>query len=75
MTYEQPKGIKNSLKRAYNLYDQTSFETCLKSKQWKRLLFGLTFFHALVLERRKFGPLGWNKPYEFSMDDLNISVQ
>jgi len=73
MTNEPPKGLKANLRNAYfklnnELLNQTRFPEI-----YKKLLFGLSFFHAVVQERVRYGPLGWNIPYEFNDTDLDIS--
>lgn len=73
VTNEPPKGIKNNMYRSYLGVDEDEFESCEKPAAYKKLLFSLCFFNALILERRKYGSLGWNIPYEFSNSDLKIS--
>jgi dynein heavy chain, axonemal len=41
---------------------------------YKKLAFATAFFNALILERRKFGAVGWNIPYEWMNSDLKTGM-
>lgn len=47
---------------------------CARETEFKSILFSLCYFHAVVAERRKFGPQGWNRSYPFNTGDLTISI-
>lgn len=68
LTNEPPKGIRSNLLRTYRNTTVEYFESfksdelfpdCSKELAFKKLLFGLSMFHAIIQERKKFGPLGW----------------
>merc|ERR1719160_1739169 len=75
MTNEPPKGLKFNMKNNFAQITEEQYECCAKPLPFKKLLFALAFFHAVILERRKFGPVGWNIAYEWMDSDFNVSVE
>ena len=44
-----------------------------KDPKIKSILFALCYFHSVLIERKRFGPKGWNMSYPFSIGDLRDS--
>ena len=73
VTNEPPRGLKSNLTRTFNDISAEEYESCLKPLVYKKLIFATAFFNALILERRKFGAVGWNIPYEWMNSDLKAA--
>lgn len=52
----------------YSGMNQEMLDQC-DSSQYIPLVYVISFLHTVLQERRKFGPLGWNIPYEFNSSD------
>jgi len=72
LTNEPPQGLLANLRRSFALFPKDDFEE--RDAKIKAILFGLCHFHSLMLERKKFGPLGFNVKYPFSSGDLRDSA-
>jgi dynein heavy chain len=75
VTNEPPKGLKANLRRAFAGIPRDFFEEHRLGQGWRKLIFGLCFFHAIIQERKKFGPLGWNISYEFNASDRECAIE
>eukprot|EP01041_Mallomonas_annulata_P002945 gene2945-5789_t len=74
VTNEPPRGLRANLMRTYLDISSDEYESCVKGDEYKKLLFATAFFNALILERRKFGAVGWNIPYDWMNSDLKTGI-
>eukprot|EP01039_Chlorochromonas_danica_P013144 gene13144-15167_t len=72
ITNEPPAGLKANIKRAFASLNKETFEDY--DSKMKSILFGLCHFHAVMLERKQYGPMGFNMMYPFSIGDLRDSA-
>ncbi|KAL0480126.1 dynein H1, partial [Acrasis kona] len=73
ITTEPPQGLKSNLLRLYKFLTNDQLQSAPRPHLYKKLLFSLSLFHSVLLERSKFGTLGWNIPYDFNDSDFAIS--
>ncbi|XP_058439380.1 dynein axonemal heavy chain 6 isoform X4 [Marmota monax] len=74
VTNEPPKGLRANIRRAFTEMTPSFFEENILGRKWRQMIFGLCFFHAIIQERKKFGPLGWNICYEFNDSDRECAL-
>ncbi|KAL1462976.1 hypothetical protein WDU94_014770 [Cyamophila willieti] len=67
-----PRGIKAKMA---DVYDE-SFSPAMfnaSTPQYQKLMFTLNFLHAVLVERKKYGTLGWNTIYYFKDVEFDLS--
>ena len=74
VTNEPPRGMKAGLLRSYTSVVDSERLARVETKEWRDLVFTLSFLHSTVQERRKFGAIGFCIPYEFNTSDLEASL-
>uniref|UniRef100_A0A4X2KTY7 Dynein axonemal heavy chain 6 n=1 Tax=Vombatus ursinus TaxID=29139 RepID=A0A4X2KTY7_VOMUR len=74
VTNEPPKGLRANIRRAFTEMTPSFFEENILGRKWRKIIFGICFFHAIIQERKKFGPLGWNICYEFNDSDRECAL-
>merc|ERR1711991_658660 len=69
---EPPSDLKANMARAWSTFSQARINKAVNPVNFKACLFGLSFFHSVMLGRKKYGCQGWSRAYGFNMGDLRI---
>uniref|UniRef100_G1MBG8 Dynein axonemal heavy chain 14 n=1 Tax=Ailuropoda melanoleuca TaxID=9646 RepID=G1MBG8_AILME len=77
---ENPQGLKSNLLQTFGYGGSGEVTEEILEKpdcgpSWKKLLFSLCVFNAVINERKNYGILGWNIAYKFSSSDLGVSIK
>ena len=69
---EPPDGLRQNIKALSAKMSDDNLSEC-KHPNFKALNYVIMFFHAVLLDRKKFGKIGFNIGYDFNESDFRIS--
>ena len=69
---EPPDGLGANVRQNFSKMSDEIFAGC-PVNEFKQLVYVLSFFHATIQERKKYGKIGWNVKYDFNDGDFRIS--
>eukprot|EP01116_Phalansterium_solitarium_P024809 TRINITY_DN91_c3_g2_i3.p1 TRINITY_DN91_c3_g2~~TRINITY_DN91_c3_g2_i3.p1 ORF type:complete len:554 (-),score=254.47 TRINITY_DN91_c3_g2_i3:209-1870(-) len=70
---EPPNGLKLNMTASYSRISPELLSAC-PHPAFAPLVYVTAFFHAVVQERRKYGKVGWNVPYDFNESDFSTAL-
>ena len=71
---EPPDGLKLNMRSIISKLSEEQLNDC-PHFAFKNLVYVISFFHAIILDRRKYGKIGWNVNYDFNEADFRISFR
>ncbi len=75
LTTEPPSGIKGNIRKLFDDINDVKLDMCNKKNKFPKIIFTLSVFHAVIQERKKFGPIGFNLRYDFNLADFDTSMK
>ena len=67
---EAPSDVMSNIQACWATFDQGMFDASHQPQNYLGAMFTLAFYHSVILGRRRFGQIGWSRPYSFNMGDL-----
>lgn len=71
---EPPDGLKQNMRALFSKISEESLKEC-PHPAFTPIVYVLTFAHAVVQDRKKYGKIGWNVSYDFNESDFRISLR
>ena len=71
---EPPDGLRQNMRALFSKISDEALKDCPHAA-FGPIVYVLTFAHAVVQDRKKFGKIGWNVSYDFNESDFRISMR